>query len=482
MAGQLYLPMHKCGIGAAVNTETPFQDMFQQAVSIQNRGYDGCGFSLHDLDSGIIKTYRGPGRVVNVFLESLDASEINSDRGIFNNRYRTTGDTNPQNLQPIAAGGYVVSHNGNVFNSRRLAEEHGIKLEDSDSDTHVIAQIIRQAGSIKAGMKLLAEEALGAFNLAVMDINGVVGVYRDPWGYHPLFAGRRGKSTYFASEEPGIHALGIYDAEELKPGDLWLTDGVYTDKISIRPSRTKSGFPIRTSICSVEIPYFMNPGGSFGGTLSSQFRENAGARLADLDEFPNDGDTIVVPIMNSGEHYAIGYSERSGIPMKKGFQVNTAMNRLYMEEDKLSVLGVTPQKMARLKNMVVPEIVRGKRVIVTDDTIVRAGTVPELIKDLFDAGAEEVHLRIGTSPIISSCHMGLNHSDTTKLRAATAVENPRTAPLREMEESVRIGIDGRIKSLRYLPMEDFKTLLGDKNDHCFGCFTGVYPVPILQAH
>ncbi len=479
MAGQLYLPVHKCGIGAAVNTETPFQDMFGLAISTQNRGYDGCGFSLLDEDTGKIRTYREPGKVVDVFLKNLDASNIRSRRGIFNNRYRTTGDTNPENLQPIAAGGYVVSHNGNVFNSRRLAEEHGIKLEDSDSDTHVVAEIIGRAGTIEGGIKILAKEALGAFNLVVMDTNGVVGAYRDPWGYHPLFMGKRGKSTYFASEEPGIYALGIYDTEELQPGDLWLTDGVYADKISVRPSRTKSDSPVRTSKCSVEIPYFMNPGGSFGGVLGSQFRENSGARLAELDDFSDDGKTIVVPIMNSGEHYAIGYGRKSGIPMRKGFQVNTAMNRLYMEEDKLNALGVTPQKMARLKNMVVPPIVRGKRVIVTDDTIVRAGTVPELIKDLFDADAEEVHLRIGTPPIISSCHMGLNHSDITKLRAAKAVNNPRTAQLEEIEENVRASIDPRLKSLRYLPMKDFKTLLGDNDDHCFGCFTGVYPVPIL---
>ncbi len=482
MAGQFYLPVHKCGIGAAVNTETPFQDMFRGAVSIQNRGYDGCGFSLFDLDNRTIRTYKGPGKVANVFTANLTASKVRSDRGIFNNRYRTTGDTNPENIQPITAGGYAVSHNGNVFNSRRLADEHGIQVADSDSDTHVLAEIIRKAGTIRDGIGVLAKEALGAFNLVVMDANGMVGVYRDPWGYHPLFAGRRGKSVYFASEEPGIHALGIYNAEELQPGELWLTDGICTEKFSIKPPKTKSNIPIRTSKCSFELPYFMRPGGSFDGILGSKFREDVGARLAELDGFHDDGQHIVIPILNSGRHYAMGYSKRSGIPMAEGFAGNTDMSRLYMEEDKMAGLGVTAQEMAALKNMPVPRIVKGKKVIVTDDSIVRAGTLPELMKDLFDAGAEEVHVRIGTPPIISSCHMGLNHSDITKLRAARAVEHPQTAPLEEIEESVRIGIDGRIKSLRYLPMKDFKTLLGDKDDHCFGCFTGSYPIPILQTH
>lgn len=451
--------------------------MFSQAESIQNRGYDGCGFSLFDMDARVIRTFRERGKVADAFERNVGAKDIISDRGIFNNRYRTTGDTNPDNLQPIVAGGVVVSHNGNVFNYRGLAEEHGIALKDDDSDTHVMAQIIKQAGSLEKGVRVLAEEALGAFNLVAMDENGVVAAYRDPWGYHPLFMGRKGNSTYFASEEPGIYALKIYGTEELMPGDLILTDGTSIGKLSVKPKRTKSGIPIKESMCAFELPYFMRPGGSFNGLLGSRFREDAGGRLAEMDGFPNDGTYVVSPILNSGEHYAIGYSRQSGIPMARAFLFNPDMSRLYMQEDKMKALGLSPKKLARLKNMVVPEIVRGKKIIVTDDSIVTGSTVPELMEDLFDAGAKEVHLRIGTSPITSSCHMGLNHSDKTKLKA---VNSARTQPanLEELEENVRRSIDPRLNSLHYLPMDDFRRLLGDRGDHCFGCFTGVYPVPI----
>ncbi|MBI1972226.1 MAG: hypothetical protein HYS53_02900, partial [Candidatus Aenigmarchaeota archaeon] len=451
MAAQIYPPVHKCGIGGAVNTPTPFQDMFFEAVSIQNRGYDGCGFSLYDTDTNTIRTYRGTGKVAVVFSEHPEAAKVRSDRGIFSNRYRTTGDTNPGNLQPIVAGGFVVSHNGNVPNFRRIAEEHGIEVNGQDSDTKVIAEIIRQTGSITTGVRAVAEEALGAFNLVVMDANGVVGAYRDPWGYHPLFMGRNGKSVYFASEEPGIYAMGIHDTEELGPGDLILTDGASTEKISIRPKLTKSGVRIRESMCAFELPYFMRPGGSFNRILGMEYRERAGRRLAEQDNFPNDGKHIVVPILNSGRHYAVGYSAGSGIPMVEGFLGNTDMSRLYMEEDKMAALGITPQGMAARKNMVIPKLIRGKKVIVTDDSIVRAGTLPKLIDALFDVGAEEVHPRIGTPPIMWSCHAGLNHSDRTKLRAFRAVSNPERAALEEIEERVRIGLDPRIKSLRYLP-------------------------------
>ncbi|MBI4167877.1 MAG: hypothetical protein HY515_02875 [Candidatus Aenigmarchaeota archaeon] len=481
MTVQLVRPVHKCGIGAAVNTRTPYHDMFGQAVSIQNRGYDGCGFSLLDESAHVIRTYKGEGKVTTVFQEYSVAEQVNSNRGIFNNRYKTTGDVNPRNLQPITAGGFVVSHNGNVFNYRRLAEEHGITLEKDDSDTHVIAQIIKQAGSFESGVRALAEGALGAFNLVAMDADGVVAAYRDPWGYHPLFAGRKGDSVYFASEEPGIYAVGIYDTEELKPGDLWLTDGKHTEKFSVRPPHTKSRVPIAERLCSFELPYFMRPGGSFNGILGSDFREAAGERLAMLDEFPNDGRHIVSPILNSGDHYAIGYSRGSGLPLRKAFIYNPDMTRIYMQWDKMTALGLTPQELAALKNMANPRIVKGKKVIVTDDSIVRASTIPKLVEELFAAGAEEVHVRIGTPPIISSCHMGLDHSDKTKLSAVRAVENPETAEIEEIQEKVRLSLNPAPTSLRYLPLQDFKELLGDRNNHCFACFTGKYPFPLTNG-
>ncbi len=481
MAVRLFLPVHKCGIGGAVNTPTPLHDMFKQAVSIQNRGYDGCGFSLYDLDTHSLSTYRGEGKVAPVFLENAHEAQVRSDRGIFSNRYKTTGDVSPRNLQPISAGGYAVSHNGNVFNFRRLAKEHRIAVEEGDSDTHVIAQIIQKEGNFEKGLHILAEEALGAFNLVAMDSDGVVAAYRDPWGYHPLFMGRKGGSVYFASEEPGIYAVGIYDTEELKPGDLWLTDGERTEKFSIRPPRTKSRIPIAESVCAFEIPYFMRPGGSFNGIIGADFREAAGERLASLDRFPNDGTYIVSPIFNSGDHYAIGYSRGSGIPTKKAFMYNPDMTRLYMQNDKMAALGLTPQELAALKNMANPRVVKGKKVIVADDSIVRASTIPKLVKDLFEAGAEEVHVRIGTPPIISSCHMGLDHSDRTKLSVVKAVENPETADIEEVQEKVRLSLNPAPMSLRYISLADFKELLGDRGNHCFGCFTGEYPFPLASG-
>jgi amidophosphoribosyltransferase len=240
----MYAPTHKCGIGAVVNTRTPFQDMFRVAVSTQNRGYDGCGFSVFDLDNGEIRTYRRDGKVTDAFSDHVEAAEIRSDRGIFGTRYITAGDANPNNLQPIAAGGYVVAHNGNILNSRELAKEYGIHVEDPDSDTKVIAEIIRRAGTIEDGIRCLAGEAVGAFNLVVMDSKGLVGAYKDPWGYHPLFGGFKEdgngrKSVYIASEEPGIYALEIYDTTEFKSGELWLIGGANVEKKSIKPAKTK---------------------------------------------------------------------------------------------------------------------------------------------------------------------------------------------------------------------------------------------------
>ncbi len=484
----MYEPTHKCGIGAVVNTRTPFQDLLGSAVSVQNRGYDGCGFSFF-LKNGTIRTYRGTGKVIDTFWNNMDAASTDSDRGIFNNRYITAGDANPNNLQPMIAGGFAIAHNGNVYNSGELARRHGIEVNGNDSDTRVIAEMIRLAGTIEGGIRWLAEEAIGAFNLVVMDEHGVVGAYRDPWGYHPLFGGHKaddnGKELVcVASEKPAIYALKIYKPEEFKPGELWLMDGTKTERKIIRPERTKEypgsrSVPVVESICPFEISYFMRPGGSFNGISIPKFREDVGARMVRRDNFPNNGDYIVAPVHDSGRHYGIGYSRASGILLElSAFLANRDMARQYMEENKKARLGLTPQQMARLKNLVNPEIVKGKKVIVTDDSIVRAGTLPELIQDLFDAGAEEVHLRIGTPPIIAPCHMGMNHSDASTLRAANAMRRLTATTLERIEEEVRTGLNPRLNSLHYLPMGDYKELLHDHGNYCLGCFTGAYPFPL----
>ncbi|MFH1105830.1 MAG: hypothetical protein V1731_01295 [Candidatus Aenigmatarchaeota archaeon] len=473
-----HTPQHKCGIGAAVNTDTLFRDLFKIAISTQNRGYDGCGFSIYDLSRRAIVTYSGEGKVVNVFSANAGASVANSVSGFFNNRYRTTGDVTPDNLQPLKSGDIAVSHNGNVWNYRELAREYGVEINGQDSDTKVLAKMIEKSGDVRNGIKLLAEEALGAFNLITMDGEGTVAAYRDPWGFHPLFGGRKGKATYFSSESPGIMALNVYDAEEFKPGELWVVKGSEVQKEIVRPSRTKSRIPIKTRMCPFEDSYFLRPGGIFNGRLVSKFREEVGEELAERDRFPNDGSYLVVAILNSGRHYARGYSRRSGIPMAEGFMGNTDMSRLYMEEDKMERLGLSSQDMAALKNMPVPQIIRGKKLIVVDDSIVRAGTLPRLVENLFEAGAEEANLRIGTPPIRWPCHMGFNHSDSKKLRATQTNGHQDHVDLVVVEERVKASLNPKLTSLHYLPIESYKRLLGNHDDHCFGCFTGDYPFPL----
>lgn len=475
--------MHKCGIGAAVNTDTPFQDMFRIGTSTQNRGYDGCGIALYNEEAGRIETYKGSGRVVNAFLANLKASEVNARSGIISLRYRTTGDVSESNLQPVdVEGDIALSHNGNVFNYRELAKRHGITVEDGDSDSKALAEIIRKSGDLEKGLRAVAEEALGAFNLIVMNQEGTVAVYRDPWGFHPLFKGSRNGATYFASETPALTALHIadQDIEQLGPGELWLVNGKYSEKKIIRPERTKSGISIVESFCPFELSYFMRPDGKYDRELVRRFRERVGARLAQKNGVPYDNRTIVVPVMYSGEPYGIGYSRESGIPMEKGLSLNPDMARLYMEEDKLNALGVSPEGMAFLKNMPVEEIIRGKRLIVVDDSIVRAGTLPALLNYLFEAGAEEINLRIGTPPIISPCHMGFNHSDEKRLRAALALAKIMSNRLEDIEEGVRKSLHPRLASLHYLPIEDYMELLNDRGNHCFGCFTGNYPFPLTS--
>ncbi len=460
--------------------------MFRIGVSDQNRGYDGCGFSLYDYETNTTRTYRGENRVVDVFSANVDASEVPSTRGILGIRYRTAGDVNSHNIQPIIAGGYAVAHNGNILNIKDIAKRHNIQAAYSDSDTRVIAELIKQSGSIERGIEIISEEALGAYNLAIMDPNGKIGFYRDPWGFHPLFGGIKGGSVYAASEEAGIHSLEIYNPVEFKPGELWIVNGDHLEKKYVKPNTVTTGkglTPVKMSICPFELSYFMRPGGSFNGTLVSKFREDAGERMAERDRFPNNGEYIVVPVHDSGRHYAVGYNRASGMRMEiAGLLGNRDMSRLYMQEEKMAKLGLDAQEMAALKNMPTPAIIRGKKVVVTDDTIVRAGTTPRIVRNLHAAGAKEIHLRICAPPIISSCHMGSNHSDASKLRARRAVENPIGVSLEEIEEKVRLSIDQNLTSLHYLPMEDYIELLNDDGDHCFGCFTGHYPFPIEELY
>ncbi len=422
--------------------------------ALQHRGQESAGMAISDGERIVV--YRELGLVSQVFDERT-LSTLQGDLCIGHTRYSTTGSTTWENAQPSfktnGRRGLALGHNGNLVNTPDLLVRAGPR-GPATTDSDIVASLL--ASHLDQGLESAALQVLptlsGAFSFVMMDERTVIGA-RDPHGFRPLAIGRLPGGYCLASETCALDVVGATYVREVAPGEL-----VCLDERGIRSSRFAE--PI-SALCLFEFVYLSRGDSNLYGRNVHQTRREMGRRLA--REAPADGD-LVIPIPDTGHSAAQGYAEVSTIPYGEGLMKNRYIGRTFIEPTPaLRSRGV------RLKLNPLPEAIRGKRLVVVDDSIVRGTTTRQIVQVLREAGASEVHLRIVSPPIRWPCFYGIDMSTRGELIAAGAGVDM----VREF-----VGAD----SLAYLSLEGLVAATGaPKDSFCRACFDGEYPVPVGDA-
>ena len=448
----------ECGVFGifAPEGESIAPDIYYGLTALQHRGQESAGMSVTDTSGpmGNLKTKKGMGLVSEVFSEE-DLTVIKGNAGVGHVRYSTTGGSRPENAQPIAMnyikGSLAIVHNGNLTNADALKEEQMKRGQAhyTTSDTEVLAyEIISErvkTDSIEDAVKNAAAKLSGGYAVIVMSPRKMVAV-RDPYGIKPLVIGKRGESFILASESAAVNAVGGTLVRDVKPGEI----------ITIENGDMKSDTSLcgkNTAHCVFEYIYFAREDSVIDGIEVREARIKAGEALHMADEVEAD---IVCGVPDSGLAAAEGYAKASGIPFALAFHKNSYIGRSFIKPTDAQRKAAVHMKLS-----VLPSVVRGKRMILIDDSIVRGNTMKQIIEMLKAAGAKEVHVRISSPPFLYPCYYGTDVPTSSQLIAS----GHSTEDIR-----ARIGAD----SLKYLKLEDLDHMAGGKTI-CKACFDGCYP-------
>ena len=422
--------------------------------ALQHRGQESAGIAVSDGEK--ILVYKDLGLVSEVFNEEK-LSILQGNCAIGHVRYSTAGANIWENSQPLLknfkGGTFSLAHNGNLVNQAELKaklKEKGIQ-NYSSTDSEVISNLIKTTPeeNIEKNIEIVAAQLKGAFSLVIMTEDKLIG-FKDPFGFHPLALGKLGDSYAFASETCALNLIGAEFIREVEPGEMVVIDKEGLKSTRILPDNRKA-------LCIFEFVYFARPDSNIYGENVALSRQKMGRRLA--REHPVQAD-IVVPVPDSGISAAIGYSAQSGIPYEEGLIKNRYIGRTFIQPDQLiRDFGV------KIKLSPIKEIIKNKRVILIDDSIVRGTTSRQIVKLVRDAGAREIHVRISSPPIFFPCFYGIDTPNRENLRASNHT----------LEETKKwIGVD----SLGYLSIEGLCGVF-DKipaDNFCLACFNGKYPI------
>ncbi len=424
--------------------------------ALQHRGQESAGIAV--ANGSEIIYHKGMGLVTEVFDDNAMASLSGGKAAIGHIRYTTSGDRMHANAQPLVTkykkGSMALAHNGRLSNAddlRRELEETGTIFQ-TNLDIEVIANLI--ARSIDLGLedalKKMISMIQGAYALLFMTEDKLVAI-RDPLGIRPLALGRLGNSYVIASETCSFDTIGADYIRDVKPGEL-----IIIDKDGLTSIQTP--IPLSSALCIFEFVYIARTDSTIDGISVYMARKDAGARLA--AEHPVEAD-LVVGVPDSGTTAALGYAEASGIQFGEGFIKNRYVGRTFIKSNqRLREQGV------RVKLNALRRIVRGKRIVVIDDSIVRGTTSKKIVEMLRLAGAKEVHMRISSPPVRFPCPYGIDIETSDQLIGHSY----------QVDEICKIiGAD----SLGYLSQEGLlKTVEGSGCDFCRGCFSGNYPTDV----
>ena len=423
--------------------------------ALQHRGQESCGIAVND--DGVIRCVKNPGLVNEVITREAVETLGTGKMAVGHVRYGTSGADPRQNAQPLVVNhvkGYMaLAHNGALTNARELREELELKgsIFHMTSDTEVISYIITRerlnSKSIEEAVCRSMDVIAGAYSLIVMSPQKLIAA-RDPHGFRPLCMGKIGENVVFASESCALDAIGATFERDLEPGEI-----VIVDKNGVRNDTTHVGTKSKTT-CVFEYIYFARPDSVIDGSSVHTARLRAGAFLA--LEHPAQAD-VVIGVPDSGIDAAIGFSRQSGIPYEIGFIKNKYIGRTFIQPTQAD-----RENKVRIKLNVVSSVVKGKRVVLVDDSIVRGTTSARIVKMLREAGATEVHMRSSAPPFMHPCYFGTDVDSCDKLIACKY-------PIEEIKDI--IGVD----SLGYLSVESAKLLADNCHGFCTACFDGDYP-------
>ncbi len=428
--------------------------------ALQHRGQESCGIVVND--DGIFCSCKGLGLVSEVFhredLEKLPKGEL----AVGHVRYGTTGGLTLTNCQPIEVnhlkGKLAVAHNGNLSNALALRRELELSgaIFHTTSDTETIAYMITRERIVSASIQEAVSRAMdkleGAYSLVLMSATKLIAL-RDPHGLRPLCYGQMEDGTYVvASESCALSAVGAALIRDIEPGEILIFDGQ-----GVHSDRTHCG-QVPEHICIFEYIYFARPDSVIEGVSVHAARQKAGERLA--MRCPADAD-IVIGVPDSGLDAALGYSRASGIPYGIGLIKNKYIGRTFISPGQDARMD-----QVRIKLSPVEGEIRGKRVVLIDDSIVRGTTSGRIVKLLREAGAAQIHMRISAPPFLYPCYYGTDIDSQEHLIAC----HHSVEQIGEL-----IGAD----SLGYLPLEELKALTGNDR-HCSACFDGRYCTAIPE--
>ncbi len=428
--------------------------------ALQHRGQESCGIVVND--DGVFSAHKGIGLVNEVFSREEMAKFPQGRIAVGHVRYGTTGGVTLSNCQPIQVnhlkGKLAVAHNGNLSNAlplRRDLELSGA-IFHTTSDTETIAYVITRARitskSIQEAVSRAMDSLEGAYSLVLMSSTKLIAV-RDPHGFRPLCYGRMADGTYVvASESCALGAVGAVFERDVLPGEI-----ITFDQNGVQSDRSHCGTEEKR-LCIFEHIYFARPDSVIEGVSVHDARVKAGELLAKAH--PVDADAVI-GVPDSGLDAALGYARESGIPYSIGLIKNKYIGRTFISPGQDNRVD-----QVRIKLSPVEDEVRGKRIVLIDDSIVRGTTSARIVQLLRSAGAKEIHMRISAPPFLHPCYYGTDIDSRDHLIACHHT----------VEEIGKIiGVD----SLGYLPLEDLGELCGS-GDYCSACFSGNYPTAIPE--
>lgn len=426
--------------------------------SLQHRGQESCGIAVSRTDgpkrnSSVCK---GMGLVNEVFnAENLES--MKGDIGVGHVRYSTAGASVAENTQPLVLnyikGTLSLAHNGNLVNALELRRELELTgaIFQTSIDSEVIAYLIArerlETDTVEEAVKKAMKKIRGAYSLVVASPRKLIGA-RDPFGFRPLCIGKRDDAYILSSETCALDTVGAEFVRDVRPGEI----------VTITPEGLKSDMSMateKTARCIFEYIYFARPDSYIDGICVHSSRLTAGKILAQTHPVEAD---IVVGVPESGNAAAMGYAMESGIPYGTAFIKNSYVGRTFIKPKQSA-----RESSVRVKLNVLREVVRGKRVVMIDDSIVRGTTSARIVKMLKEAGASEVHVRISSPPFLYPCYFGTDVPSSDQLIAY----NHSVDEICQM-----LGAD----SLGYLALDRLSELIDGDTGYCQACFSGKYPV------
>ena len=456
----------ECGVFGVFSPQTSdvASTAYYGLFALQHRGQESCGIVVND--DGIFQSYKDTGLVNDVFTPQILAKLGEGNMAVGHVRYGTTGGNDRSNAQPIVVnhikGRMALAHNGNIVNCEQLRRE--LELEGSifstTSDTEVISYIITKerlkTPSIEQAVNQAMRRVKGAYSLVIMSPSKLIAV-RDAHGFRPLCYGKTEDGRYVvASESCALDAVSAKFIRDIRPGEILVFDQNGARSITDHCGEADG------SLCVFEYIYFARPDSVIDGCSVHNARMRAGAFLA--LEHPVQAD-VVIGVPDSGLDAAVGYAKQAGIPYEIGFIKNKYIGRTFIQPGQKS-----REDKVKIKLNPIADVVRGKRIVMIDDSIVRGTTSARIVKLLREEGAKEIHMRVSAPPFLNPCYYGTDIDSRENLIAAS----------HSVEEIAKIiGVD----SLGYLSVESVKQIAKGLHGtgYCTACFDGAYPTEIPET-